>query len=208
MNAYTLPDLPYDFGALEPHLSARILELHHGKHHAAYVKNANLALEQLQDARMREDWKSIAGLERALAFHLSGHLLHSLHWTNLAPGAGGQPQGALASQIAHDFGTFERFRAQLDSAAASVMGSGWGALVWEPGGRRLLVTQILDHSSNHVAGTTPLMVADAWEHAYYLQYEDRKRNYLEALWNLWNWPSIAERFENVAGSGARSGGSR
>jgi Fe-Mn family superoxide dismutase len=195
MATYTLPELPYDLGALEPHLSARILELHHDKHHAAYVKGANTALERLEEARAKGELAALPALERALAFNLSGHVLHSLFWTNLAPKAGGRPGGALAEALGRDFGSFDAFKRQLSEAAATLMGSGWAALVWEPLGKRLLISQIYDHQSNVAQGGAPLLVLDAWEHAYYLQYENRKTDFFEAVWNLWNWPDVERRFE-------------
>lgn len=194
MAEYKLPDLPYDYGALEPHISGRIMELHHDAHHAGYVKKANAAVEQLAEARDKEDFARIAALERALAFNLSGHILHSLFWRNLSPEGGGKPKAELASAIERDFGGFDAFRRQLKEVAATVMGSGWAALVWEPLGERLLVTQIYDHQSNLAQSGVPLMVLDAWEHAYYLQYENRKTDYFEAVWNVWNWDDIQRRF--------------
>src|SRR5688572_20640563 len=166
MTQYVLPDLPYDFGALEPHISGKIIELHHGKHHAAYVKNANKVLDQLDEARDDDDMSRIAALERALAFNLSGHVLHSIFWQNMKPDGGGEPHGELRAAIARDFGGFDRFRTQVNGVAASIMGSGWAALVWEPLGKRLLVTQIYDHQSNLNQSSVPLLVLDAWEHAY------------------------------------------
>ncbi len=197
MDLYHLPELPYDLSALEPHVSAKILELHHAKHHAGYVKNANRTLELLDEARVKEDFTRVAALERALAFHLSGHILHSIFWLNLAPAAGGLPEGELAAAIERDFGSFEKFKRQMNEVAASIMGSGWAALVWEPLGRRLLITQIYDHQSNLSQCGVPLMVIDAWEHSYYLQYHDRKAEFFQALWNLWNWPDIAGRFASA-----------
>jgi Fe-Mn family superoxide dismutase len=195
MATYTLPALTYDFGALEPHLSARILELHHGKHHAAYVKGANTTLERLEEARAKGDFAALPALERALAFNVSGHVMHSLFWTNLAPKAGGRPDGALAAALDRDFGGFDAFKRQLSEAAATIMGSGWAALVWEPLSRRLLISQIYDHQSNVAQGGAPLLVLDAWEHAYYLQYENRKTEFFDAVWNLWSWPDVGRRFE-------------
>jgi Fe-Mn family superoxide dismutase len=191
---YTLPALRYDFGALEPHVSGRIMELHHDKHHAAYVKKANAALEQLREARDHEDFTRLAALERALAFNLSGHVLHSIFWQNLAPKGGGRPGGELAAALTSDFGGFEPFQTQLNAAASSIMGSGWAALVFEPIARRLLITQIYDHQSNLNQSGIPLMVLDAWEHAYYLQYQTDKARFFEALWNVWNWSDIEDRF--------------
>jgi Fe-Mn family superoxide dismutase len=199
MATYTLPDLPYDYGALEPHVSARIMELHHDKHHRAYVTGANEALDGLADARARNDFSRIAALERSLAFNVSGHVLHSLFWQNLAPKAGGQPTGALGEQIGRDFGDFSRFRGELSGAAATIMGSGWAALVWDPLGQRLLTTQIHDHQNEITQGGIPILVLDAWEHAYYLQYGPEKKKYFEAIWNVWNWADAGRRFEAVRG---------
>jgi superoxide dismutase, Fe-Mn family len=192
---YVLPDLDYDYNALEPHITARLLELHHSKHHAAYVKQANETLEQLDEARDRGDFTKIAGLERSLAFNLSGHVLHSIFWRNLAPQAGGRPTGALAQAIDQSFGGFEKLKSQMTNVAATVMGSGWAALVWEPLAGRLLTCQIYDHQSNLAQGGTPLMVIDAWEHAYYLQYQNQKAAFFDAVWHLWNWSDIAARLQ-------------
>ena len=148
MPQYVLPDLDYDFGALEPHISGQIMELHHGKHHKAYVDKANETLEQLAQAREDKDFSRLAGLERALAFNLSGHVLHSIFWKNLKPRGGDVPSGELARAITRDFGSFESFKAQMTEVAATIMGSGWAALVWEPMAQRLLTCQIYDHQSN------------------------------------------------------------
>ena len=195
MPQYKLPELPYDVSALEPHISAQIIELHHGKHHATYVKNANSVLQQFDEARSAGDLSRIGSLEKALAFNLSGHILHSIMWLNMTPRGGGQPEGDLRAAIDRDFGSFDAFKKQLTQVASSIMGSGWGALGWEPGGARLLTTQIYDHQSNLSQGGVPLMVIDAWEHAYYLQYQNQKAAFFDAVWNLWNWRDIARRFE-------------
>jgi len=195
MSKYVLPDLGYDYAALEPHISATLLELHHSKHHAAYVKQANETLEKLDEARDRGDFTRIPAFEKSLAFNLSGHVLHSVFWRNLAPKAGGRPSGDFARAIERDFGGFDKMKAQLTSAASTVMGSGWGALVYEPLAARLLTCQIYDHQSNLTQGGTPLMVIDAWEHAYYLQYKNQKQAFFDAVWNLWNWSDIAARYQ-------------
>jgi Fe-Mn family superoxide dismutase len=197
MNRYTLPDLTYDYSALEPHVSGKIMELHHGKHHAGYVKNANSVLEQLDEARQKEDFARLSALERALAFNLSGHILHSIFWKNLKPKGGGTPDGDLGAAIEKDFGGFQRFSKQLTEVASTIMGSGWAALVWEPIGKRLLITQIYDHQSNLAQAGVPLMVIDAWEHAYYLQYENRKTEFFQAVWLLWNWQDISARYTSA-----------
>jgi len=197
MDHYVLPDLPYDYSALEPQISGKIMELHHQKHHAAYVKNANSVLEQLDEARKKDDFARVSALERALAFNLSGHILHSIFWKNMMPKGGGTPQGDFSTAMQKDFGDFGRFRKQLTEVASTIMGSGWAALVWEPIGKRLLITQIYDHQSNLAQAGVPLMVLDAWEHAYYLQYQNRKTEFFEAVWQVWNWQDIAARYASA-----------
>jgi Fe-Mn family superoxide dismutase len=173
------------------------MELHHDQHHAGYVKGANETLEQLDEARVKADFSRLAAMERALAFNLSGHILHSLFWQNLTPRGDERPRGRLAEAIDQDFGSFDAFKGQLTKVASTIMGSGWAALVWEPVGGRLLTTQIYDHQSNLSQGGIPLMVLDAWEHAYYLQYENRKVDFFQAVWSVWNWNDISARFETA-----------
>lgn len=197
MPEYTLPDLPYDYGALQPHYSAQILELHHDKHHAAYVKGANGALEKLGQARETGTFDTINQLQKNLAFNLSGHVLHSLFWQNMSPDGGDKPDSDLAAAIDESFGSFEGFRSQLSEAALNVQGSGWGALTWEPLGQRLIVEQVYDHQSNVGQGAPPLLVLDMWEHAYYLQYKNVKADWVEAFWNIVNWPDVTARFDNA-----------
>lgn len=199
MAEYSLPDLRYDYGALEPHISGRIMELHHDKHHGGYVKGANTTLEKLAEARDKDNFTQLGALEKALAFNLSGHVLHSLFWQNLTPKGGERPSGELGEAIKRDFGSFEKFKKQLTEAASTIMGSGWGALVWEPLGQRLLTVQIYDHQSNIAQAGMPLLVLDAWEHAYYLQYENRKTDFFEVVWKCWNWKDVSERFDAVRG---------
>jgi superoxide dismutase, Fe-Mn family len=197
MPEYTLPDLPYDYAALEPYYSAQILELHHDKHHAAYVKGANTALEKLAAARETEEFETINQLLKNLAFNLSGHVLHSLFWNNMSPHGGDKPDGELAAAIDDSFGSFEGFRSQLSEAALNVQGSGWGSLTWEPVAQRLIVEQVYDHQSNVGQGAPPLLVLDMWEHAYYLQYKNVKADWVEAFWNIVNWPDVRTRFANA-----------
>jgi Fe-Mn family superoxide dismutase len=194
MAKYTLPDLLYDYSALEPYISGEIMELHHDRHHQGYVDGANRALDQLEEARVANDMQRIAALEQALAFNVSGHVLHSIFWMNLSPEGGGRPEGDLARAIERDFGSLDLMRAQLVQAASTIMGSGWGALAWEPIGRRLVTTQIHDHQSQVTQAGIPLLVIDAWEHAYYLQYRTEKRRFFDALWNLWSWSDVAARY--------------
>ena len=197
MPTYTLPELPYDYGTLEPHYSAELLKLHHGKHHAAYVTGANQTLEKLAEARAKDDFAAINQLQKSLAFHLSGHVLHSLFWKNLAPKGGGQPDGELGAAVKEFFGSFDGFKHQLNEAASNIQGSGWGALAWEPLGKRLVVEQVYDHQGNIGNGTVPLLVLDMWEHAYYLQYRNVKGDWVKAFWQIVNWPDVARRFASV-----------
>jgi Fe-Mn family superoxide dismutase len=194
MTRYTLPDLAYDYGSLEPHIAGKIMELHHDKHHRAYVDGANRALEQILQSRKEENFDQIATLERALAFNVSGHVLHSLFWQNLSPEGGGRPAGPLANAIERDFRSFDLFKRQVIKVASTIMGSGWALLIYEPSTQRLGTTQVHDHQSEITQGSIPLLAVDAWEHAYYLQYHADKERYFEALWNLWNWEDVAERF--------------
>lgn len=194
MSTYSLPDLPYDYAALQPAITGEILELHHSKHHAAYVKGANDTLDRLDEARDKEQFGGLVGLEKTLAFNLSGHVLHSIFWDNLSPDGGDRPDGELAAAIDEHFGSFEAFSKQLSSATATVQGSGWGVLGWEPVGRKLIVQQVYDHHGNMGIGSTPLLVFDAWEHAYYLQYRNVRPDYVQKLWSLVNWTDVAARF--------------
>ncbi|MYV45144.1 superoxide dismutase [Streptomyces sp. SID2888] len=193
---------PRPSAALEPVINPQIIELHHDKHHAAYVKGANDTLEQLAEARDKESWGSIYGLEKNLAFHLSGHILHSIYWHNMnspKDGGGGEPTaadgvGELADAITEYFGSFAGFKAQLTKAAATTQGSGWGVLAYEPLSDRLIVEQVYDHQGNVGQGSTPILVFDAWEHAFYLQYKNQKVDFIEAMWAVVNWQDVAKRY--------------
>lgn len=190
---YTLPELSYDYSGLEKAMTGEILELHHSKHHAAYVKGANDTLEKLAAARDAGDHSGIVGLEKTLAFNVSGHVLHSMFWENLSPEGGDKPEGELAAMIDEHFGSFDALRKQLSAATALVQGSGWGVLAWEPLAERLIVTQVYDHHGNVGVGATPVLVFDAWEHAYYLQYKNVRPDYVEKLWDVVNWNDVAAR---------------
>nr|WP_061294142.1 superoxide dismutase [Herbidospora cretacea] len=195
MSQYTLPDMPYDYAALEPAITGEILELHHSKHHAAYVKGANDTLDRLAEVRDKGDFSGLVGLEKTYAFNLSGHVLHTIFWQNLSPDGGDRPDGELGDSIVEHFGSFEAFQKQLTTATATVQGSGWGVLAWEPLGRRLIVEQVYDHHGNVGMSSTPLLVFDAWEHAYYLQYKNVRPDYVEKLWSLINWNDVIARFD-------------
>ncbi|NQU36670.1 MAG: superoxide dismutase [Actinobacteria bacterium] len=195
MAVYTLPDLPYDYGALAPVIAGEIMELHHDKHHAAYVKGANDTLDRLAEARDENNYGGLVGLEKTFAFNLSGHVLHSIFWDNLSPDGGDRPDGELAAAIDEYFGSFDAFKAQLTTATAGVQGSGWGVLGFEPLARRLIIEQVYDHHGNVGQGTTPLLVFDAWEHAYYLQYKNVRPDYVSQLWKIVNWQDVSARFD-------------
>jgi len=195
---YSLPDLPYDYNALEPHISARVMELHHSKHHAAYVKGANETLEKLDALGAGSEPATSAQLARTLAFNLSGHSLHSVLWTSMAPDGGSEPQGQLAQRIDADFGSFTALRDRLSSAVTSLQGSGWGALCWEPMAGRLIVQQIHDHQDQHAIGSLPLLVIDGWEHAYYLDHQTDKAGWVEAFWRVADWTATSSLLESFA----------
>lgn len=204
MTKYVLPELQYAYGALEPEISGRVMELHHDKHHRAYVEGANKAMEQLLDARSRHDFAQIGSLERALAFNASGHVLHSIFWRNLTPDSSGRPRGQLSAALDRDFGSFALFKQQMIKTASAIMGSGWAALVYDPLTRRVGTTEIHDHQSEVTQTGIPLLVIDAWEHAYYLQYHTEKAKFFEALWSLWNWQDVEARYEPIASVGPGS----
>ena len=204
MAEYTLPDLPYDYAALEPHVSAQIMELHHDKHHAAYVAGANQTLEKLAAAHDKDDFGAIVGLEKTLAFHVSGHVLHSIFWKNQSPDGGDKPDGALGSAIDENFGSFDKFKAHFTQATSTIQGSGWGVLAYEPLAGRLIVEQVYDHQANVGNGSVPLLVFDAWEHTFYLQYKNVKADFFAALWNVVNWSDVAGRLDVAKSSPSRA----
>ncbi|AZA12516.1 superoxide dismutase [Corynebacterium choanae] len=199
MAVYELPDLPYDYDALEPHISGEIMRLHHDKHHAGYVNGANAALAALEKARENGTiGEEVAALSRTLAFNLGGHTNHSIFWQNLSPNGGGEPTGELAEAINRDFGSFEKFKAHFSAAALGLMGSGWAVLGWDHIGKRLVIEQLYDQQGNISVNLTPLLMLDMWEHAFYLQYKNVKADYVTAVWNVINWDDVAERYAGAA----------
>jgi Fe-Mn family superoxide dismutase len=195
MAKYTLPELPYDFSALEPHISGAIMELHHDKHHAAYVTGANAALDALTAARNDDALANVNKLQKDLAFNLGGHVNHSIFWNNLSPNGGDKPTGELASAIDDHFGSFDKFRAHFTAVALGVQGSGWSVLAWDSLGQNLILEQFFDQQANFPAGTVPLLMLDVWEHAYYLDYQNVRADYVKAFWNIANWADVQQRFE-------------
>ena len=195
LGEYELPKLPYGYDALAPAIEEKIVQIHHDKHHAGYVKGLNATLTALAKAREAGDLANISALSRALAFHGSGHVLHTLYWNSMAPGATTQPEGALKDALTRDFGSVEKCLAQFAAAAKAVEGSGWAILVHEPLGKRLMVLQVLNHQNLTVWGAAPVMVCDVWEHAYYLQYANDRGAYVDAFCKIIDWPGVAKRYE-------------
>lgn len=192
---YVLPELPYAYDALEPHISAEIMELHHSKHHQNYVNGANAALEKLEAARKDGSIAVVVtALSKDLAFNLGGHTNHSLFWENLGPNGGGKPTGALAAAIDADFGSFEEFQKYFAAAALGLQGSGWAVLAYDKIGERLVIEQMTDQQGNLSIDLVPLLLLDMWEHAFYLQYKNVKADYVAAVWNVFNWDEVATRY--------------
>jgi Fe-Mn family superoxide dismutase len=201
--AHTLPALPYAHDALEPHYDAQTLEIHHGKHHAAYVNNLNAALEG-HPSEMTKSIDDLLGdlnavpeaIRTAVQNHGGGHANHALFWTIMAPGGGGKPKGSLAKAIDKGFGDFDKFKDELSLKAAKHFGSGWAWLVVDVGGG----LQVLS-TSNQItplsAGKKPLITLDVWEHAYYLKYQNRRAEWIAAWWNIVHWDEIARRYEEA-----------
>jgi len=194
---YALPDLPYDYAALEPHISGRIMELHHDKHHAAYVAGANTALEQLAEARDKNAFGTVNMLEKDLAFNLGGHVNHTTFWQNLSPDGGDKPVGELAQAIDDQFGSFDAFRAHFTATAMGIQGSGWAILAWDSLGGKLAIFQLFDQQGNIPMGLTPIVLLDMWEHAFYLDYVNVKADYIKAWWNIVNWADAGARFDRA-----------
>jgi superoxide dismutase, Fe-Mn family len=196
---FQLPDLPYDYAALEPHIDARTMEIHHSKHHQAYIDNANKALEATEwaDRSVEDVLTSIEimpeEIRTAVRNNAGGHANHSLFWTIMSPDGGGDPEGALADAINETFGGVEQLREALNDGGVKRFGSGWSWLVWD--GTGLAVYSTANQDSPILTGDVPLLGIDVWEHAYYLAYQNRRPDYLAAWWNVVNWPEVARRFE-------------
>jgi Fe-Mn family superoxide dismutase len=197
MSKYTLPDLPYAYDALEPHIDAQTMKLHHDLHHKSYVDGLNAALDKLDAARKSGDFSAVKHLSREVAFHGSGHAMHCIFWTNMSPNGGGEPDGELAEAIKKDFGSFDAMKSQFSAAAGAVEGSGWAILgnhKHDDGSHHLVVIQSEKHQNLTVQGITPILVLDVWEHAYYLKYQNRRPEYVKAFWNVVNWSDVAEGY--------------
>jgi len=200
--AFKLMDLPYTYDALEPHIDARTMEIHHSKHHQGYTNNLNAALEKfpnLQSKSARELLENLSDLPEeirtAVRNNGGGYKNHNIFWKVMSPSGGGQPVGKLADAINSDFGSFASFKEMLSKAAATQFGSGWGWLCKNTSGK-LLVTSTANQDSPFSQGLTPLLGVDVWEHAYYLNYQNRRADYISAWWNVVNWDEVARRFDN------------
>jgi len=204
MAAYTLPELSYDYSALEPHISARIMELHHSKHHQAYVDGANNALAQMAEARESGNLGAINKLEKDLAFHLGGHVNHSIFWTNMQGHGAATPEGEIQAAIDEFFGSYEAFQAHFTAVAMGIQGSGWAVLSWDPVGQQLIIQQLFDQQANTAQGTTPVLQLDMWEHAFYLDYQNVKGDYVKAFWNVVNWENVQQRLAAARGASAQA----
>ena len=194
---YKLPELKYDYAALEPNISARIMELHHSKHHQAYVTGANAALDAMAEARETGNFANLPKLQKDLAFNLGGHVNHSIFWENLSPNSS-EPTGDLASAISEFFGSIDKFKSHFSAAALGIQGSGWAYLAWDAMGNRLVIGQLYDQQGNIAMGSVPLLMLDMWEHAFYLDYQNVKADYVKAFWNIVSWEDVARRFGSVS----------
>jgi len=199
---HTLPDLPYDFSALEPVISAEIMQIHHTKHHQTYVNNLNVAEEKLAEASAKNDISAVIGLQGALRFNGGGHINHSIFWKNLCSkgDAMGAPDGELAKAIDRDFGSFDAMKEKLSASTVAVQGSGWGWLGYNKASGRLQIATCANQDPlEATTGLLPLFGIDVWEHAYYLQYKNVRPDYVKAIYEVANWKDVAERFSKAQG---------
>lgn len=195
-HTHTLPQLPYDYNALEPHYDEATVRLHHDMHHKSYVDGLNNAEAKLEEARKNGDFALIKHWERELAFHGSGHILHTLFWENLCP-KGGKPEGEIVKAISEEFGDFETFKKQFSAAAVAVEGSGWAVLCWNHILKHLVILQAEKHQNLTQWGVVPLLILDVWEHAYYLKYQNKRAAWVDAWWNIVNWMIVNERYSKA-----------
>jgi len=193
---YEAAPLPFAYDALEPHIDARTVELHYTFHHKPAVTAANKAEEALAKARESNDFALVKHYEKELAFQLSSHILHTVYWTSIS-GKGGEPSGALAKAIDHDFGSYAKFKSQLLAASAAVEASGWGLVGYHPATNRIMILQCENHQKLTAWGIQPLLVLDVFEHAYYLKYQNKRADYLNQLTNLLNWENAALRLQTA-----------
>jgi Fe-Mn family superoxide dismutase len=202
---FTLPPLPYDYKALEPHIDEQTMRLHHDKHHATYVNNLNAALEQHPDLQNKSIEELISGVDRLpeairtpVRNNGGGHANHTMFWELMAPGGAREPEGELSQAINSSFGGFNQFKEQFTKACTGRFGSGWGWLIADRGGK-LSIESTPNQDSPLMSGKIPVLGCDVWEHAYYLKYQNRRPDYVAAWWNVVNWTDVARRFEKARG---------
>lgn len=195
--SHVLPELPYDYNALEPYYDEQTVKLHHDMHHKGYVDGLNTAETKLKEARESGDYSLVKHWEKELAFHGSGHILHKIFWENMKPNGGGAPSGEVSEKINEFFGSFEAFKDQFTKAAIAVEGSGWCALVWNNIFNKLEILQIEKHQNLTQWGSTPILVVDVWEHAYYLKYQNKRADFVNNWWNLINWEDVNKKLSEV-----------
>jgi Fe-Mn family superoxide dismutase len=198
--SYKLPDLPYDFSALEPVISGEIMTLHYTKHHQGYVNNLNAALEKYAEAEKKHDVAAMIAINQAIRFNGGGHVNHSIFWTNLAPvgkGGGEQPKGELLQAIQKDFGTLEKLVEQMSAQAVAVQGSGWAWLGCNKTDKRLQLASCANQDPLSTTGLVPLLGIDVWEHAYYLQYKNVRADYVKNIWKVVSWKNVEQRYAEV-----------
>lgn len=194
---YVLPDLPYDFSALEPVIAAEIMQLHYDKHHRAYVTNLNIALEKQHEALAKNDLSAAIALQPAIRFNGGGHLNHSIFFSHLAPvhaGGGGHPSGPLAQALQQEFGSIELFIEKMSAQSVAIQGSGWGWLGWSPDTKKLRIVTCSNQDPASTQGVIPLLGIDVWEHAYYLQYKNMRADYVKGIWKVISWKRVEERY--------------
>ncbi len=195
---YTLPTLPYSYNALEPYIDEATMRLHHDIHHLSYVTGLNKATAAIKDSIARNDFSLIKHWERELSFHGAGHFLHSLFWETMGP-VQGKRSADLDFYIKKDFGGFDQFKAYFNAAAINVEGSGWAILAHEPMADKLVILQAEKHNNQSQFTSFPILAIDVWEHAYYLKYQNKRKDYVEAFQNIINWENVARRFDSSRG---------
>ncbi|HAL44976.1 MAG: hypothetical protein A2Y12_06625 [Planctomycetes bacterium GWF2_42_9] len=195
---YTLPDLPYEYDALEPLYDEETVKIHHDKHHAKYVKNLNAAISKLESARKGNDYSSIQAISNEIAFNGSGHILHTLFWHSMKPGGNeGKMSNDFKTALDESFGSANIAMQQFVSATKAVEGSGWGILAFEPLSNKLIVLQCEKHQNLTIWGVVPVLVCDVWEHAYYLKYQNERDKWVDSFMKLANWEFAAHRFDEA-----------
>ena len=194
MTQYKLSDLPYDFNALDPVISAEIMQLHYSKHHQGYVTNLNAALEKYAEVEKKEDIGAMIALQGAIKFNGGGHINHSIFWTNLCKGGNALSNGELSRAITQEFGSFDAFVEKMTTTTVAIQGSGWGWLGYDKTKKRLIIATCPNQDPLSILGFVPLLGIDVWEHAYYLQYKNVRADYVKNIWKVVNWKNVEERF--------------